>query len=136
MPGDNLTTFHCSAPENLTSPFIFRVLLSAQVMVFHMYPAAVLTSESIKLSSPMRQPSFLSVSPQCLGFQAKEQEILITSFIVCGGRHMGRGPRTTCGNWFSPTRWVPGMESRLSGLVTGTFTHCSGYGYHCCDETP
>lgn len=49
-------------------------------------------------------------------------------FVCLGGEnvlhHDCRGQRTTCGNYFSLTLWVPGTELGLSGFVLGT-TSCS-----------
>lgn len=45
-------------------------------------------------------------------------------FCVCD-THMWRSEDNLYAQFFSSTMWVPRIEFRLSGLVAGTFTHCT-----------
>lgn len=51
---------------------------------------------------------------------------------MCVGAHMlwhKCGQRTTCGSWFAPATWVPGIELRLLSLLGSTFnllSHLAG----------
>lgn len=130
--------------RNLTIPFLLRVLLGSQVMVFlapgsqrlrfHMDPAAVLTSESVNfkiilINAASKFLKYITSTTRLRGQRARATSYIIYVLFV-GAGHMCGGQRTRDGNWFSPT--IQGQVFRSGDSHLNPLSQ----GYHCCNETP